>query len=138
MKRNRFSEEQIIEILKEHEAGVPVAYLCRKHGVSDANIYKWKPSFGGMKLSEAKRLRSTAATSPLDTRQAEWRILPFTNARGRSPRCAVALAIGARMFCSSGRAIWSTTGTSSGSTGKRVLRHAAAAAASGPLGPGRR
>ena len=55
MKRSRFSEEQIIGILKEHEAGVPVADLCRKHGVSDASIYKWKAKFGGMEVSEAKR-----------------------------------------------------------------------------------
>ena len=58
MKRNRFTEEHIIGILKEHEAGVPVADLCRKHGVSDASIYKWKAKFGGMDVSEAKRLRS--------------------------------------------------------------------------------
>lgn len=58
MKRNRFTEEQIIGILKEHEAGVSVADLCRKHGVSDASIYKWKAKFGGMDISEAKRLRS--------------------------------------------------------------------------------
>ena len=58
MKRNRFTEEQIIGILKEHEAGVLVADLCRKHGVSDASIYKWKAKFGGMDVSEAKRLRS--------------------------------------------------------------------------------
>ena len=57
MKRKRFSEEQIIAILKEHEAGVPVAELCRKHGVSDASIYKWKAKFGGMEVSEAKRLK---------------------------------------------------------------------------------
>ena len=44
--------------MKEHEAGVPVADLCRKHGVSDASIYKWKAKFGGMDVSEAKRLRS--------------------------------------------------------------------------------
>jgi putative transposase len=58
MKRSRFSEEQITGILKEHEAGVPVAELCRKHGVSDASIYKWKARFGGMEVSEAKRLRA--------------------------------------------------------------------------------
>jgi putative transposase len=58
MKRKRFTEEQIIGILKEHEAGVTVADLCRKHGVSDASIYKWKAKFGGMDVSEAKRLRS--------------------------------------------------------------------------------
>jgi putative transposase len=44
MKRSRFTDEQIIGILKEHEAGTPVSELCRKHGVSDASIYKWKPS----------------------------------------------------------------------------------------------
>src|ERR1700758_2535164 len=58
MKRSRFSEEQIIGILKEHEAGVSVADLCRKHGVSDASIYKWKAKFGGMDVSEAKRLKT--------------------------------------------------------------------------------
>lgn len=58
MKRSRFTEEQIIGILKEHEAGVSVSDLCRKHGVSDASIYKWKARFGGMDVSEAKRLRS--------------------------------------------------------------------------------
>jgi len=58
MKRSRFSEEQIIGILKEHESGVAVADLCRKHGVSDASVYKWKAKFGGMEVSEAKRLRA--------------------------------------------------------------------------------
>ena len=58
MKRSRFTEEQIIGILKEHEAGVSVSDLCRKHGVSDASIYKWKAKFGGMDVSEAKRLKS--------------------------------------------------------------------------------
>lgn len=58
MKRNRFTDEQIVGILKEHEAGMPVSELCRKHGVSDASIYKWKTKFGGMDVSEAKRLKT--------------------------------------------------------------------------------
>ncbi len=58
MKRIRFTEEQIIGILKEHEVGIPIAELCRKHGVSDASIYKWKAKFGGMDVSEAKRLKA--------------------------------------------------------------------------------
>ena len=57
MKRSRFTEEQIIGILKEHEAGISVSELCRKHGVSDASIYKWKAKLGGMDVSEAKKLR---------------------------------------------------------------------------------
>jgi len=58
MKRNRFTEEQIIGILKEQEAGVPVTDLCRKHGVSNASIHKWKAKYGGMEVSEAKRLKA--------------------------------------------------------------------------------
>lgn len=58
MKRSRFSEEQIIGMLKEHEAGVPVAELCRKHGVSNASLYKWKAMYGGMDVSEARKLKA--------------------------------------------------------------------------------
>jgi putative transposase len=57
MKRSRFSEEQIIAILKEQEDGVPTADVCRRHGVSSATFYKWKAKFGGLEVSEAKRLR---------------------------------------------------------------------------------
>jgi putative transposase len=57
VKLSRFTEEQIIGILREHEAGAKTADLARKHGVSDASIYKWKNRFGGMDVSEAKRLR---------------------------------------------------------------------------------
>ena len=58
MKRSRFSEEQIIGVLKEHEAGMPTAEVCRRHGISPATFYKWKSKFGGLEVSEAKRLRS--------------------------------------------------------------------------------
>lgn len=58
MKRSRFSEEQIIGILKEQEAGMPTAEVCRRHGVSSATFYKWKAKFGGLEVSEARRLRA--------------------------------------------------------------------------------
>ena len=58
MKRSRFNEEQIIAILKEQEAGMATAEVCRRHGISSATFYKWKSKFGGMEVSEAKRLRS--------------------------------------------------------------------------------
>jgi putative transposase len=58
MKRSRFTEEQIIVMLREQEAGVPTAEVCRKHGVSSATFYKWKAKFGGLDVSDVKRLRS--------------------------------------------------------------------------------
>jgi len=58
MKRSRFTEEQIIGILREQEAGVPVADLCRKHGLSSPTFYKWKAKYGGMEVSEARRLKA--------------------------------------------------------------------------------
>ena len=57
MKRTRFTEEQIISILKQAEAGVRVVDLCRQHGFSDATFYKWRSKFGGMNVSDAKRLK---------------------------------------------------------------------------------
>lgn len=57
MKRSRFSEEQIIGILKEHQAGLSASDLCRTHGISDATFYKWRSKYGGLEVSEAKRLK---------------------------------------------------------------------------------
>lgn len=58
MKRSRFSEEQIIGILKEHQVGLSAAELCRKHGISDATFYKWRSKYGGMEVSDARKLKS--------------------------------------------------------------------------------
>jgi transposase-like protein len=58
MKAARFSEEQIIAILREQEAGIPALELCRKHGISSPTFYKWKAKYGGMQVSEARRLKS--------------------------------------------------------------------------------
>ena len=57
MRKSRFSDAQVIAILREQEAGRPTAEVCRKHGVSGATFYKWKAKFGGMEVSEAKRLK---------------------------------------------------------------------------------
>jgi putative transposase len=58
MKGSRFSEEQIIVILREQEAGATTADVCRKHGISEATFYKWKAKFGGLEVSDAKRLKA--------------------------------------------------------------------------------
>jgi putative transposase len=58
MRSSRFNEEQIIAILKEHEAGMPTAEVCRRHGISGATFYKYKAKFGGLEVSEARRLRA--------------------------------------------------------------------------------
>ena len=58
MRSGRFTEEQIIAILKEQEAGAKTAEVCRRHGISDATFYKWKAKYGGLEVSEARRLRA--------------------------------------------------------------------------------
>lgn len=61
MRKSRFTAEQIIGFLKEAEAGMPVAELCRRHAFSDATFYKWRSKYGGMQADEAKRLRDLEA-----------------------------------------------------------------------------
>ena len=58
MKRSRFSEEQIIGVLKEHQAGLSAKELCRKHGISDATFYKWRSKYGGIDVSDARRRKT--------------------------------------------------------------------------------
>lgn len=58
MKRSRFTEEQIVGILKEQEAGQRTADVCRKHGISEGTFYKWKAKFGGLEVSDARRLKA--------------------------------------------------------------------------------
>lgn len=73
MKRSRFSEEQIIGILKEHQAGLGAKELCRKHGISDATFYKWRSRYGGMEVSDARRLKALEAeNAKLKGSQRPW------------------------------------------------------------------
>ena len=58
MRRSRFSDERIIAIVKEQEAGAKTADVCRRHGISDATFYKWKSKYGGLEVSEARRLKA--------------------------------------------------------------------------------
>ncbi|QOZ52217.1 hypothetical protein XH90_13170 [Bradyrhizobium sp. CCBAU 53338] len=58
MRKGRFTEEQIIEVLKEHAAGISASDLCRKHGNSDATFYKWRSRYGGMEVSDARKLKA--------------------------------------------------------------------------------
>ena len=61
MKKSRFSESQIVSILKEADAGLKVSEICRKHGISDATYYNWKAKYGGMSVSDLKRLKEIEA-----------------------------------------------------------------------------
>ena len=66
MRKVRFSEEQIINVLKEHQAGMPAAELCRKHGISDATFYTWRSKYGGLEVSDARKLKRLLAEAMLD------------------------------------------------------------------------
>ncbi len=57
MKRSRFTQEQIISLLKEHQAGATAPDLCRKHGISEATFYTWRSKYGGMEVSDARKLK---------------------------------------------------------------------------------
>ncbi len=82
MKRKRHTEEQIIAILKEHEAGAKTADLCRKHGISDATFYNWKAKYGGLEVSEAKRLKGLEGENArISAVLAGGRTPSWTNAR---------------------------------------------------------
>ena len=73
MKKKRFTEEQIIAVLKEHEAGMKTGDLARKHGISEATLYNWKAKFGGTDVSEAKRLRALEEENGKLKRLLRWR-----------------------------------------------------------------
>lgn len=64
MRSSRFSDEQIIGMIKEQEAGMPTAEVCRKHGISTASFYKYKAKFGGMDVSDARKLKALEDEAP--------------------------------------------------------------------------
>ena len=81
MKRSRFGEEQIIGILKEHQAGLGAKELCRKHGISDATFYKWRSKYGGMEVSDARRLKTLESENAKlkswrDQKRPRWGVFP--------------------------------------------------------------
>ncbi len=81
MKRSRFSEEQIIGILKEHQAGLGAKELCLKHGISDATFYKWRSKYGGMEVSDARRLKmleseNAKLKSWREQKRPQWGVFP--------------------------------------------------------------
>ncbi len=95
MKRSRFDEEQIIRILKEQEAGLGTADLCRKHGISSATFYKWKGKYGGLEVSDARRLKALECVScGSDDHSASFGHQPNVALSGRSSSAFILLAGG--------------------------------------------
>ena len=84
MRKSRFSEEQIIGILKEHQAGLPVTEICRRYGISDATFYTWRSKYGGLEVSEAKRLKALEEENR-KLKKSCWRSRCWT--RRRCARC---------------------------------------------------
>ena len=82
MKKSRYTEEQIIGILKQHEAGVKTADLCREHEISAATFYGWKSKFGGMDVSEAQRLKAHARHSSRYRLRVRVEQVPVADVRG--------------------------------------------------------
>src|ERR1700687_3579083 len=96
MKGSRFSEEQIIGVLREHEAGSKTEEVCRRHGISSATLYKWKSKYGGLEVSEARRLKSLE-----DENRRLKRLLAGRRGKPRTPGWC-----DARQFCPSPRRFW--------------------------------
>ena len=90
MKRSRFTEEQIIAMLKEQEAGMSTADVCRKHGVSSATFYKFKARYGGLEVSDARRLKALDGLAPVSPDSQAVSVLALMNSRGERhfrPEC---------------------------------------------------
>ena len=89
MKRGRFSDDQIIAIVEEQEAGMATAEVCRRHGISGATLYKWKAKYGGLEVSEAKGLRSLEDERTKLKKLLAEAMLDIAVSKGTSSKCMV-------------------------------------------------